>query len=441
MSAINYRNKESLITVGVAVQHSEICETIIAILTQNNIQTYCANSLSDIDDIKRNYHPNIFIVDIKFPNKNIHIFDDINNIYGEHRDKSHIIYGSHANDLLAQISALRSQSGTLITYPIDSFYLLNKIFSLTNSNIEDPYRILIIEDSKTQAKLIASILSAANIIHKIENDPLNALTTIAEFQPELILMDIHMPHCSGLELGAIIRQHDEYVSLPIVYLSSDSSTDTQINSLSLGGDTFLHKPIKPTHLVSVTSMKAKRYRALRQLMMYDMLTNVLNRNNFFKNLHIELQRSQRNNTNIVIIFTKIDAFKTIEKQYGSQICDYILIAWSNILKQRLRCTDIIGRISNHHFGLLLPQTNIEQAQQIIIQLNSLLQQCNFNIDDNSTITVSCSYVVAPHKYENNCQRILFNQIYTSCSNMSSLLIEKTAQHTNKIEILDKFLIK
>ena len=47
-----------------------------------------------------------------------------------------------------------------------------------------------------------------------------------EFRPEMILMDMHMPSCDGLDLAAVIRQQEEYIGIPIVFLSAEASMDT-----------------------------------------------------------------------------------------------------------------------------------------------------------------------------------------------------------------------
>ena len=47
------------------------------------------------------------------------------------------------------------------------------------------------------------------------------------FKAELILMDVYMPSCSGLELAKLIRQQEAYLGIPIVFLSSETDLDKQ----------------------------------------------------------------------------------------------------------------------------------------------------------------------------------------------------------------------
>ncbi|MGQ9837485.1 MAG: response regulator [Cyanobacteriota bacterium] len=82
---------------------------------------------------------------------------------------------------------------------------------------------------------------------------------MSEFNPDLILMDVYMPHCSGLELGTVIRQQPAYVGIPIVFLSTATDLNKQLNTLNLGGgDEFLTKPIQPDHLIMAVYSRAER---------------------------------------------------------------------------------------------------------------------------------------------------------------------------------------
>jgi PleD family two-component response regulator len=78
-------------------------------------------------------------------------------------------------------------------------------------------------------------------------DPMHVMEPLINFRPDLILMDVYMPGCSGLELATAIRQQRDYVGIPIVFLSAETDVEKQLSAMSLGGDDFLTKPISPDH--------------------------------------------------------------------------------------------------------------------------------------------------------------------------------------------------
>src|SRR5439155_1576195 len=130
----------------------------------------------------------------------------------------------------------------------------------------EPYRILIVDDQPELAEYHSAILRNAGMSVHIVTDPLQIMTPLLELKPDLLLMDMYMPGCTGLELAAVIRQQEALVSMPIVFLSSESDVNRQMAAMARGGDDFLTKPIQPDHLVSAVSSRVERLRVLRSLM-------------------------------------------------------------------------------------------------------------------------------------------------------------------------------
>ena len=77
---------------------------------------------------------------------------------------------------------------------------------------------------------------------------------LAEHKPDMILLDIFMPHISGLELLQMIRQVREYDDIIILMLSS-AGADEKFKSLELGAFGFVQKPITAVNLVQTMTSK------------------------------------------------------------------------------------------------------------------------------------------------------------------------------------------
>jgi EAL domain-containing protein (putative c-di-GMP-specific phosphodiesterase class I)/PleD family two-component response regulator len=130
---------------------------------------------------------------------------------------------------------------------------------------ESPYRILIVEDDRTQALFAQSVLHGAGMQAHVQMQPEGVIDAIRSFDPDLILMDLHMPGQDGMHLTAQIRQQPEFQLLPIVFLTGDPDPERQFEVLESGADDFLTKPIRPRHLIAAVSNRIQRTRAqLRQ---------------------------------------------------------------------------------------------------------------------------------------------------------------------------------
>ncbi len=65
-------------------------------------------------------------------------------------------------------------------------------------------------------------------------------------------------------MTTIIREHPDFIMTPVVFLSGEQDTDKQLDALSVGGDDFLSKPIRPRHLVNTITHRVQRARILEK---------------------------------------------------------------------------------------------------------------------------------------------------------------------------------
>ncbi len=123
-----------------------------------------------------------------------------------------------------------------------------------------PFRILIVEDDRAQALFAQSVLHGAGMQAEVEMTPDGVVPAIERFNPDLVLMDLHMPGQNGMALTMHIRQRPQFLHLPIVFLTGDPDPERQFEVLESGADDFLTKPIRPRHLIAAVSNRIKRAR-------------------------------------------------------------------------------------------------------------------------------------------------------------------------------------
>lgn len=172
----------------------------------------------------------------------------------------HIVFVSVRDDIEARLAAVRVGAKRYFTKPIKMREFVHTLDGLTEKTISDPYRILLVDDEKSVASYYAAVLEERGIRTHVLTDPMQCLEAIAAFKPDMVLMDIYMPGCTGIELAAVIRQDDKFAQMPITFLSSEEQLDKKLAAMHLGGDDFLTKPVKPDHLVEACLARVKRSR-------------------------------------------------------------------------------------------------------------------------------------------------------------------------------------
>ncbi|MBS3967622.1 MAG: two-component system response regulator [Truepera sp.] len=111
-------------------------------------------------------------------------------------------------------------------------------------------KILIIDDEPANLLLLSRILTKAGY-RAVEtiNDSREALPAFACNQPDLVIVDLHMPHRDGFEIIAGLRQHTPAgVFLPIIMLTADTNPEVELKALKLGANDFLNKPFQPVQI-------------------------------------------------------------------------------------------------------------------------------------------------------------------------------------------------
>jgi putative two-component system response regulator len=107
-------------------------------------------------------------------------------------------------------------------------------------------RILVVDDEQINIQVLERIFGPGFAELVTTNDPRRALDLFRGLQPDLVLLDLRMPHIDGLQLLALLAGEIPVgVFLPILVLTSDSSGETKRRALSSGAKDFLTKPLSP----------------------------------------------------------------------------------------------------------------------------------------------------------------------------------------------------
>jgi len=306
-----------------------------------------------------------------------------------------VVFLSHRSDIEARLDAVRAGCSGYFVKPVNYSDVLETLDRLTRSEPE-PYRILIVDDEKEAAEFHAASLRAAGLSTVTVTDPLEVTSQLVEFQPDVILMDVYMPGCSGVELAAVIRQEEAFIGVPIVFLSRETDRMKQIVALGEGGDDFFTKPVAPNELVAVISARAKRSRTLRNLMEKDGLTGLYSHSRIIEQIESAVRRAERQQGELAVAMLDIDGFKAVNDTHGHLVGDQVLKALAYLLRQHLRMSDVLGRFGGDEYMILLPDTDGTAAVEKVEDIRR-----DFAAIDHDTgrglfsVTVSCGVAEYP----------------------------------------------
>lgn len=111
-------------------------------------------------------------------------------------------------------------------------------------------KILIIDDEPLNVALLEDMLSEVGYKQiRCVTDSRLALATCGTFAPDLVLLDLMMPHVDGLSILHSLRSAGVEVFLPVIVLTADASEETKRAALGAGATDFLLKPLDHTEVL------------------------------------------------------------------------------------------------------------------------------------------------------------------------------------------------
>lgn len=282
-----------------------------------------------------------------------------------------ILVVSQHDSFAEKLEAARNSVVAFHSKPVDIPALESTLEFVLQPLAKSPYRVLLVDDDVYSMEHHRLMLDKWGIMAHALSDPSKILDLIEEFQPDLMIFDLHMPSCTGIELAEVVRFHTHWIHIPIIFLSSERNEGRQISAMMTGGDDFILKPVVEESFVATIISRAQRARQLAELMTRDSLTGLLKHTEIKERLGQEYARAGRNNSIVSVAMLDIDKFKRVNDSYGHQTGDVVIATLAHLLRRGLRTTDIIGRYGGEEYLVVLPDTDAKNAA---IKLNSLRKE-------------------------------------------------------------------
>lgn len=227
---------------------------------------HCVQVFDKLENVKvalQALEPTAILMDMVFPEGELAGANTIAEIQENQSIPIPIFFVSIRTDLEARLSAVRAGASHYLTKPVNVGNLIRLLDDYRKPAGEKEKRVLLIDDDPAVSALFETHLDKEeNLQTALLSEPLELLETLQNEKPDLILMDYHMPDCNGLELAAVIRQHESYADIPIIFLTEETSIETQLTALNIGSDDFFTKSMGPDRLVLAVQSKLDRLESL-----------------------------------------------------------------------------------------------------------------------------------------------------------------------------------
>ena len=351
---------------------------------------YPLDSLEDADTLREMlgaFAPAMVIVDAAFLPQLDSIGDALKLALSRTSQKVALVVFADNPDIATRLKAMRAGADAFLTLPIATTDAITRIEELLEGEGGEPFRVLIIEDDRSQALFAESILRKAGMETRAVMDPISALEELSSFRPELILMDLYMPDCDGMELTTLIREREAYTNVPIVFLSGEHDEEKRFDALSAGGDDYLEKPIRPKHLISAVTNRVRRARLTSKRVQAhnprDPVTGLYDRAYVLEQLSEALAHENAQQQPGGLLFLLVDGAQNIRDRIGLSAFDQLMGQAGALLSGLSGAGDYCARFGDTSFIALLGGRGEAQLLATATSIRQAFDQHVFEIADRS----------------------------------------------------------
>lgn len=260
-------------------------------------------------------------------------------------------------------------------------------------------QLLVIEDGDDDYKRIDRALAHKKQIHLSRaHDISDALDTLNKHSFDMIILDYLLPTGNGLDFLAHLEK--QKIDVPVIF--STGHGDEMIAAKAIQGGAYDYLPKAKMdadsllRMVAHTLEKHRLKNEVRQAMqtMADMsvrddLTGLYNRRYMNELLDREFSRAQRYGNDLSCLLIDMDFFKQVNDSYGHIFGDHVLKCFAAHLRDNVRDSDFCFRYGGEEFMVLLPNTDIEGANQTAEKFRAFVEAYAFT-DETTAIHITIS---------------------------------------------------
>lgn len=247
-------------------------------------------------------------------------------------------------------------------------------------------KVLIADDSEDDALLLVRHLKKGGLNCRFERvDNADSMReALLAHDWDLVVTDHNMPAFGSAEALSLVKALQP--DAPVIVVSGAITDDVAVNSMKAGAQDYIMKDNLARLVPAVErELREAEHRNARKeaeeqvayLVYHDALTDLMNRDQFKKQLEVFLQSARVHNHEHALLYVDLDQFKIINDTCGHVAGDELLKQIGKLVKSHLREQDRVSRLGGDEFGILLGECSLDQAIDTARQLHDAIKDYRF----------------------------------------------------------------
>ncbi|MEH1965944.1 response regulator [Nostoc sp.] len=229
----------------------------------------------------------------------------------------------------------------------------------------------------------------------LEN-PLRFWEVLQSTTPDLLILDVEMPHINGIELCRAVRTDPQWQELPIVFLTAHREMETVQQVFAVGADDYVVKPVVGAELLARITHRLERSRLLQSLSTKDPLTGLANQFQSNRELQHLIAQAEKNQQSVCLVILSVTDFRQINLKYGHQAGNQVLQRWSRLFQSAFCSGEVLGYWGNGDFVVGVSGLTKTEVNHRLNEILTTIRQQIFTGFDGDRFQVMCNFAVVEY---------------------------------------------
>ena len=206
--------------------------------------------------------------------------------------------------------------------------------------------LLFADDNESMRNMVRALLEASGHSVGLAPDGAAALKSVLEREPDLLILDLEMPHMSGFEVCRAVKQNPFTSRIPVLMLTGQGDVDHKVEGFEAGADDYIAKPFDPRELRA-------RVAALLRLVRREADRNPTSGLPGGLAIEEEVMRRVHANETFAVVYLDLDNFKAFGDSFGFAVADQAIRELGGTLRGAVEDagspSDFVGHIGGDDF--------------------------------------------------------------------------------------------
>lgn len=293
-----------------------------------------------------------------------------------------------------RVEAARRGARRFVELPSSPSTIITQVLGLAGRASTATRRVLAVDDDPRILELLRTVLGWSGREVHTTSDPLRFWSVLEQVRPDLLVLDVDMPHVTGIELARAVRSDPRWAHLPIIFLTARTDADTVRRAYAAGADDHIGKPLVAEELITRVRNRLERAAATAPTPDVDPTTGVDTLRRTADLLARFLHLAQRRGEALTVASVALDALPSLEARHGAVATELGWRALAQLLARSLRGEDVVGRWSPDELVVGMYGATKADVAQRLTTLLAIAARRELSLPSGVTFTISASAGIA-----------------------------------------------